>query len=302
MLPSGKSTGNRRRPPGARTSYRRRALADWITDPTGGAGHLLGRVIVNRLWQHHFGRGIVATPSDFGAAGEPPTHPELLDYLAGELIAGGWRLKAIHKLIMTSAVYMQSTDERSAARASIPTTAALAAIAPAAGGRGRSATPCWRSAAAGRADVRARARWTRHMRGAASTSRSSAASWCPMHDALRRPRLAAASVTAVDHDHRPAGPGVDEQPAGARLRPRARQAVARRRERRADDAVRSPAYVIGAGPRPPTSDELTLLAGFCDRQAAESYQAAGKSRRPWKLALADFCQVLLGLNEFVYVE
>ena len=68
-----------------------------------GAGHLLARVIVNRLWQHHFGRGIVATPSDFGAQGEQPTHPELLDYLAGELIRGGWRLKPMHKLIMTSA-------------------------------------------------------------------------------------------------------------------------------------------------------------------------------------------------------
>ena len=56
-------------------------------------------MIVNRLWQHHFGRGIVATPSDFGAQGERPTHPELLDWLAAELIRGGWRLKPIHKLI-----------------------------------------------------------------------------------------------------------------------------------------------------------------------------------------------------------
>ncbi|HEV3138330.1 MAG TPA: PSD1 and planctomycete cytochrome C domain-containing protein, partial [Pirellulales bacterium] len=97
-------------PAGWRTSYRRRALADWITDPNGGAGHLLARVIVNRLWQHHLGRGIVATPSDFGAQGERPTHPELLDYLADQLIQGGWRLKDMHKLIMTSAVYMQAAD------------------------------------------------------------------------------------------------------------------------------------------------------------------------------------------------
>ena len=69
-------------PKGWRTSYRRRSLANWITDVEYGAGHLLARVIVNRLWQHHFGRGIVATPSDFGLQGDRPTHPELLDFLA----------------------------------------------------------------------------------------------------------------------------------------------------------------------------------------------------------------------------
>src|SRR5439155_7255972 len=97
-------------PKGWRTSYRRWALAEWITDADDGAGHLLARVIVNRLWQHHLGRGIVGTPSDFGLQGEPPTHPELLDYLARQLIAGGWRLKPIHKLILTSAVYTQASD------------------------------------------------------------------------------------------------------------------------------------------------------------------------------------------------
>ena len=56
-------------------------------------------------WQHHFGRGLVATPNDFGRTGAPPSHPELLDWLAGELIRNGWRLKPIHRLIMTSAAY-----------------------------------------------------------------------------------------------------------------------------------------------------------------------------------------------------
>src|SRR5205085_6654013 len=96
-------------PPGWRTSYQRRALAEWLTDAEKGAGHLLARVIVNRLWQHHLGRGLVATASDFGFQGERPTHPELLDWLAGELIRGGWRLKPIHRLLMTSAVYTQSS-------------------------------------------------------------------------------------------------------------------------------------------------------------------------------------------------
>src|SRR5439155_5024987 len=93
-----------------RTSFRRAALACWLTDPDHGAGHLAARVIVNRLWQHHFGRGIVATPNDFGAQGERPSHPELLDWLAGEFIRGGWKLKPIHKLIMTSAAYTQAGE------------------------------------------------------------------------------------------------------------------------------------------------------------------------------------------------
>ncbi len=85
--------------------------------PPGGAGEmadrtraipLTGRVIVNRLWQYHFGRGIVATSSDFGVRGEPPSHPELLDWLASELAAGGWRLKPLHRLMVTSATYRQS--------------------------------------------------------------------------------------------------------------------------------------------------------------------------------------------------
>src|SRR5262249_39058157 len=95
-------------------------LANWITDAEHGAGHLLARVIVNRLWQHHMGRGIVGTPNDFGVQGEPPTHPELLDFLAGALIRGGWKLKPIHKLIMTSAVYMQGGETNDAALKSDP--------------------------------------------------------------------------------------------------------------------------------------------------------------------------------------
>jgi hypothetical protein len=105
-------------PAGVRTSYRRAALARWLTDVDSGAGALAARVIVNRLWQHHLGRGIVATPSDFGAQGERPTHPELLDWLAAELIDRGWSLKAIHREIMLSATYQRSavSDPESTAK------------------------------------------------------------------------------------------------------------------------------------------------------------------------------------------
>ena len=94
-------------PKGWRTTYRRRALADWMIDTDQGAGALLARVIVNRLWQHNFGRGLVTTASDFGEQGERPSHPELLDWLAAELIRGSWRLKPIQALIVDSAAYRQ---------------------------------------------------------------------------------------------------------------------------------------------------------------------------------------------------
>ena len=84
----------------------RSRLADWIADPSHP---LSARVIANRIWQSHFGQGIVDTPNDFGFMGGRPSHPELLDYLANELVAGGWRLKRIHRLILTSNAYRQAS-------------------------------------------------------------------------------------------------------------------------------------------------------------------------------------------------
>jgi mono/diheme cytochrome c family protein len=101
--------------PTAKTTGRRAVLAKWVASRDNP---LTARVIVNRLWQHHFGRGIVATPSDFGHTGLPPTHPELLDWLASEFSDGGWKLKRVHKLIMLSRTYQQSSrvsDERAVA-------------------------------------------------------------------------------------------------------------------------------------------------------------------------------------------
>jgi len=78
------------------------ALARWITDLEHGAGPLAARVIVNRVWQHHFGEGLVGTPNDFGVQGDPPSHPELLEYLAAEFVRGGWKLKPLHRAILLS--------------------------------------------------------------------------------------------------------------------------------------------------------------------------------------------------------
>lgn len=104
--PPGKPRGFEANDPALPTSGRRLAYARWLT---GGEHPLTARVIVNRVWQQHFGRGLVATPDDFGALGENPSHPELLDWLADEFMASGWSMKRLHKLIMTSTIYRQSS-------------------------------------------------------------------------------------------------------------------------------------------------------------------------------------------------
>lgn len=92
--------------PHGNSSGRRTALANWIASPENP---LTARVMANRLWQHHFGVGIVETSNNFGAGGLDPTHPELLDYLATELVDGGWKLKRMHKLLMLSSTYRLSS-------------------------------------------------------------------------------------------------------------------------------------------------------------------------------------------------
>ncbi len=93
--------------PGKRSAGRRRVLADWIASEDNW---LTSRVIANRIWQHYFGRGIVRSPNNFGLMGVPPTHPKLLDHLAGELVDSDWSLKSLHRKILMSATYQMSTE------------------------------------------------------------------------------------------------------------------------------------------------------------------------------------------------
>jgi mono/diheme cytochrome c family protein len=109
------SFGGNDRPEGER----RQALAEWIIHPENP---LTRRTMVNRLWHHHFGQGIVTTPSDFGLGGDRPSHPELLDWLATEFQRNGWRLKPLHRLIVTSAAYRQSALTVDAKAAGIDST------------------------------------------------------------------------------------------------------------------------------------------------------------------------------------
>jgi hypothetical protein len=103
-------------PPNHREGERRAALARWITHPENP---LTWRSIVNRVWQYHFGRGLVDTPNDFGKMGQKPSHPELLDWLACEFRDGGGSLKKLHRLIVTSATYRQTSAERGARSAEL---------------------------------------------------------------------------------------------------------------------------------------------------------------------------------------
>jgi hypothetical protein len=105
------------KPPRAGTPPNRMDFARWLVDR---ANPLTARVVVNRIWQAYFGRGLVETDNDFGTQGSPPSHPELLDWLACELVERGWSLKAIHRLIVTSSTYRQASHVRSEARARDP--------------------------------------------------------------------------------------------------------------------------------------------------------------------------------------
>ena len=104
-------------PAGIESTGRRTALAKWLTDPKNP---LTARVMVNRLWHHHFGVGIVSTPGDFGRMGQRPTHPELLDWLSDEFVSNGWSLKRLHRLMVTSSAYRQSSLDREDGRKKDP--------------------------------------------------------------------------------------------------------------------------------------------------------------------------------------
>src|SRR5262249_31690791 len=105
---------------------RRAALAQWLSD---ARNPLTWRSIVNRVWQYHFGRGLVETPNDFGHMGALPTHPELLDWLAVEFRDGGQSLKKLNKLIVTSATYRQASVVEAWKRSSVEAESSLAAAA-----------------------------------------------------------------------------------------------------------------------------------------------------------------------------
>jgi hypothetical protein len=293
--PDGERPWREAPPKGWRTSYRRRSLANWMVDVEHGAGHLLARVIVNRLWQHHFGRGIVNTPSDFGLQGERPTHPELLDWLAGELIAQGWRLKPIHRLIVTSAAYRQAATFDRGRAAVDPDNRLLWRRAPR-----RLEAEVIRDAllaVAGQID--------RRMFGPGSLEpdyrRRS------VYLFVKRSRLVPMMVLFDAPD---GTVGIESRTSttiapqalllmnNPVVRAAARAFAARLRGLSDAEAVRR-GYTLAVG-RSPRAAEQTEATAFLAEQR-DSYREEKKADADL-LALTDFCQALLGLNEFVYVD
>lgn len=306
LMPTAESQGlwHEAVPAGGRTSYRRRAFANWLTDAKQGAGPLVARVFVNRLWQHHFGHGIVATPSDFGARGAAPTHPELLEYLAHDFVANGWQIKRLHKLMMTSHAYMQS-----------------AAFDPAKSQLDSENVLLWR-----RIPRRLEAEAIRDALLAVSGLLDPTPFGPGTLDANSRRRSIYLTVKRSKlipmmqvFDAPDALSGVAERPTTT-IAPQAlylmnnpqvresAKATARRllgepsvtgvAEEKRDPALVAAAYRRLLA-REPNWKELTVGLGFLEQQR-EGY--ADRTHENEILAVADYCQVLFCLNEFVYVE
>jgi hypothetical protein len=282
-------------PKNARTSFRRHALANWMTDTEHGAGHLLARVMANRLWQHHLGQGIVSTPNDFGLQGDLPTHPELLDWLASELIANGWRLKPLHKKIIMSATYRQSATHDAAKMKADPLNKLNWRRTP----RRLEAEAIRDSLlkVSGLLDPRMHGPGTLDER----MKRRSIYFMIKRSKLIPSMQLFDSPEPLVSQGNRPAtiiAPQALMFMNNAQVR-EAALALATQFEKLPDNTTAvNQGYQTVIG-RKPNAIEIKSISTFIDTQE-ESYQTAGRNNAR-KLALADMAQVLFGLNEFIYV-
>lgn len=278
-------------PAGSRTPGRRAALARWLTDVDQGAGALAARVIVNRLWAHHFGRGLVSTLNDFGAQGEPPSHPELLEWLAARLVREGWHLKAIHKLLMTSAVYLESTERQAAGERIDPDNRLLWRRDPR-----RLEAEAVRDSLLDVGGLLDRKMYGPGTLDEGMVRRS-------IYFFIKRSRLIP-MMMVFDAPEPLASQGgrptttIAPQALVFMNSPLVRRAAAGlARQIRQGDVTAAYRKAIGRDPDPA---ESLRASQFLDAQAA-SYRASG-APDPEGAARVDFCQALLCLNEFVYVE
>ena len=288
LMPAGADPARWQAPPpaGAKFSNRRRALAAWLVDTEQGAGALTARVAVNRVWQHHFGRGIVASSNDFGRTGSLPSHPELLDWLAREFIRNGWRLKPLHRLLLTSAAWRQISARDAAREAADPDNTTFTRFVPR-----RLEAEALRDSLLAVSGVLDPAMFGRGTRDENSRRRS-------IYFTIKRSQLVGSMVAfdlpepLVSQGQRPVTT-VAPQALVLMNSPQARtwaQAFAERLRREApesDDARIVRAHLLALG-RPPSLPERERCAAFL---------AAGGPD-----ALADLCQVILGLNGLAYID
>jgi hypothetical protein len=275
---------------GSRTSFQRSAFANWLTDPKDGAGQLAARVIVNRLWQRHLGRGLVATVSDFGLRGDRPSHPQLLDFMAGELVKNGWKLKPIHKLIVTSDAYKQSSACTEAQAKADPENKLVGRYP-----MRRLEAEVIRDSILSVGGILDTAMYGPGTLDEASKKRS-------IYFTMKRSKLIPSLIVFDAPD---GTAGVGERPSTT-IAPQALHLMNNPQVRAAAkgfakrilgkgtisdaDAVKT-AY-LAALCREPTADELAQASVFLKGQTGAAREAS----------FADFCQVLFCLNEFLYVE
>jgi hypothetical protein len=307
--------------PTEHTTGRRLWLARWIAN---AENPLTARVIVNRVWQHHFGRGIVATPNDFGLMGEPPTHPELLDWLASRFVADGWRLKTLHKLLVLSNTYrvesslaaredvsagdrrlalfgrrLQTRLEAEVVRDSI--LAVSGQLNPTHGGPSVY-PPLPRAVLEGQS--RPGEGWGHS--DARESARRSIYVYSKRAIALPELELLDSPDTTSSCEQRPVSTTAPQALTfvnGSFIREQSVH-LARRLQTEApandSDRIRLAFTLIVC--RPPRAEELQLSLDFLKRQQEQiAKEASGKPAvEVAKRALADFCLVLLNANEFVY--
>jgi hypothetical protein len=310
-------------PPGkdARTSGRRSAFAAWLTQP---AHPLTARVLVNRLWLHHFGQGLVATPDNFGRAGAAPSHPELLDWLATEFVARGWSIKAMHRLILTSSTYRQS---------------ATPPVSPPSQGGEKEGV-----AAASKVDPENRLLWRQRLRrleaealrdavlavagnlnpemfgppvlmqrqrdGEVTTPADASGNRRSIYLQVRRSQpltllqVFDQPVMETNCTHRPVSTVSSQALTLLNSDFMVRQAEAFAARVAKENPADAGAYALQlAFARPAREPERARLKAFLEAQTERYVQLrAGSPEEAWRRALVDLCQMLLCANEFAYIE
>ncbi len=288
-------------PAGASYFGKRRALANWILDESGGAGALAARVFVNPLWQHHFGQGIAAAPNDFGKTGALPSQPDLLDWLAGELLARNGSIKAMHRLLMTSDAYQQAAIKDDAKEKADPANALFVRRLPV-----RLEGEAIRDSLLAVSGLMDSQMYGPGVADDRSPRRS-------IYLKVKRSKLAATMVS-FDQPEPLASQGlrptttVAPQALILMNSPLARSAAeglaARVIRGAAADApperLIEGAYAIALG-RAPEPDEVELARGFLRAQAARLGAGSKTPAQTAPEAFAHFCQVLLQTNEFAYL-
>jgi hypothetical protein len=310
--------------PTAHSTGRRLQLARWLAQPEHP---LTARVMVNRIWQHHFGDGIAGTENDFGVMGEAPSHPELLDWLADEFIAGGWTVKRMHRLMLLSSTYRMSAAPHEAAERIDPTNDLLWRFAP----RRLEAEAVRDSvlAASGRLNPQAGGPsvFPKIARAVLESQSRPGSGWHesdPIQAARRsvycfvKRTLPLPELELLDQ---PSSNETCEQRVVSTVAPQAltylngeflRDQAASFAERLAAEAGGHPAAIVDRAflltvCRPPLEEERNACIDFLVRQQAQISADQGPNPPPGAIsparqALVSFCVVMLNNNEFVYLQ